>query len=70
VLLALLVKENLCFFGLKVFGDWFSEFLLELFHHGNASPGRSEVDVENLIGIVLWVWMVLDDVAASDLLHH
>lgn len=70
VLLALLVKENLCFFGLEVLGDGFSEFLLELLHHGNTSPGRSEVDIENLIRVVLWVWVVIDDVAASDLLHH
>jgi hypothetical protein len=70
VLLALLVEEHLCFLGLEVCRDGFSEFLLESFHHGDASPGRSEVDVEDLVGVVVWVGVVLYDIAPSYLLHH
>ena len=68
--LALLVEEHLCFFGLEVCRDGFSELLLESFHHVDASPGRSEVNIKDLVGVVVWVRVVLDDIAAGNFLNH
>jgi hypothetical protein len=47
-----------------------SEAFLELFHHGDAAPWRSEINVQNFFWFIFRIWMVLDDKAACDLFDH
>jgi hypothetical protein len=47
-----------------------SKAFLKLFHHGDAAPWRSKINVQNLFWFILRVRMVLDDKASRDLFDH
>jgi hypothetical protein len=73
LLLAQLVEEHPCFFGVKlgVVGHLDSECLFQAFHHWDATEWRSKVNFVHLLwvaGVVHWV--VLDFVGSSDCLHE
>ena len=70
VFFALFIEEYFCFFGFEVFGEGYSKLFLESLHHGYSFPGGTEIDVDSLVGMGLWVGVVFYDVASSEVLHH
>ncbi len=66
---ALIIEELSGFFGGEIFGEGLTEFLFELFHHGDSSPRRGEINLEFLFGFG-GIGMELDFVATADFLDH
>lgn len=70
MLLTLLIIKDFSFFRFNIFGKRYSEMFLKFFHHRDSSPGRSKVNADNMVGVVIGVRMMLKDVASGELLHH
>ncbi len=66
----LLVKENLSFFWFNILRKRHSKMFFKFFHHVDSAPRRSEIDVDNMIWMSFRIWMMFNDIAASEFLDH
>lgn len=70
MLLALLVIEDLSFFGFNILRERNSKMLFKFLHHGDSPPGGSEVDADHMLGMIVGIRMMLKDVAPGEFLDH